>query len=105
MVSGTWSMVLMPTWFGSTLGGVPIGANRFTAALNGKEGRDQHQSNGGEVTDINAVRRSERDQHRSFREGFNDHEPDGYGGQHEGLERAAAALGRSRHLQMVTARC
>ena len=78
MVSGTWSMVLMPTWFGSTLGGVSIDANRFTAALNGKEGRDQHQSNGGEViTDINAVRRSERDQDRPFWEGFNDHEPDG----------------------------
>jgi hypothetical protein len=25
-VSGTWSMVLMPAWFGSTLGGVPIDA-------------------------------------------------------------------------------
>ena len=28
------------------------------AALDGKPGRDQQQSNGGEVTDINAVRRS-----------------------------------------------
>ena len=78
---------------------------RFTAALDGKTGRDQQQSNGGEVTDINAVRRSERDQDRSFWEGFNDHEPDGYGGQHEGSEPAAAALGRSGHLQRVTTPC
>ena len=89
---------------GSTLGGVPIDANVFTAALDGKTGRDQQQSNGGEVTDINAVRRSERDQDFPFWEGFNDHEPDGHGGQREGLEPAAAALGRSRHLQMVTTR-
>ena len=101
MVSGAWSKVLMPTWFvccsssinanaGSTLGGVPVHA-RFPPALDGKAGRDQQQSNGGEVTDINAVRRSERDQDRSFRERFKDHEPDGYGGQREGLEPAAAA--------------
>ena len=77
----------------------------FTVALDGKTASDQQQSDGGEVTDINAVRRSERDQDRSFREGFNDHEPDGYGGQHEGLEPAAAALGRSRHLQRVTTPC
>ena len=75
------------------------------AALDGKPGRDQQQSNGGEVTDINAVRRSERDQDLPFWEGFNDHEPDGDGGQHEGLEPAAAALGRSRHLQRVTTWC
>jgi hypothetical protein len=57
----------------------------FHAVLDGKAGRDQQQSNGGEVTDINAVCRSERDQDRSFWEGFNDREPDGYGGQREGL--------------------
>jgi hypothetical protein len=66
----------------------------FHAALDGKAGRDQQQSNGGEVTDINAVRRRERDQDRSFGKGFNDHEPDGHGGQREGWE-PAAALGRS----------
>jgi hypothetical protein len=77
---------------------------RFTAALDGKTGRDQQQSNGGKVADINAVRRSQRDQERSFWERFNDHEPDGHGGQHEGLE-PAAALGRSRHLQIVTIWC
>jgi hypothetical protein len=74
---------------------------RFTAALDGKTGRDQQQSNGGEVTDINAVRRSERHQDRYFWEGFNNHKPDSYGGQREGLE-PAAALARSRHLQRVT---
>jgi hypothetical protein len=78
---------------------------RFTAALDGKTGSDQQQSNGGEVTDINAVRSSERYQDRSLWEGLNDHEPDGHGGQHEGLEPAAAALGRSRHLQRVTTPC
>jgi hypothetical protein len=77
----------------------------FTAALDGKIGRDQQQSNGGEVTDINAVRRSERDQDRSFWEGFNDHEPNGHGGKDEGLVPAAAALGGSRHLQRVTTQC
>jgi hypothetical protein len=77
---------------------------RLTAALDGKTGRDQQQSKGGEVADINAVRRSQRDQERSFWERFNDHEPDGHGGQHEGLE-PAAALGRSRHLQIVTIWC
>lgn len=116
MVSGTWSKVLMPAWFallvqlldqrerktGQTL--MACRCQRFTAALDGKAGRDQQQSSGREVTDINAVRRSERDQDRSFWEGFNDHEPDGHGGQREGLEPAAAALGRSRHLQMVTTR-
>jgi hypothetical protein len=35
---------------------------RLTAALDGKTGRDQQQSKGGEVADINAVGRSERDQ-------------------------------------------
>jgi hypothetical protein len=44
------------------------------------------------------VPRCERDQDRAFWEGFNDHEPGGHGGQHEGLAPAAAALGRSRHL-------
>jgi hypothetical protein len=76
--------------------------HRFTAALDGKTGSDQQQSSGGEVTDINAVRRTELDQDRYFWEGFNDHQPDGHGGQREGLEPAAAALGRSRHLQRVT---
>jgi hypothetical protein len=51
------------------------------------------------------VTRCERDQDRSFWEGFNDHEPDGHGGQCEGLEHAVAALVRSRHLQRVTTRC
>ena len=73
----------------------------FHRALDGKTGRDRQQCNGGEVTDINAVRRSERHQDRSFWEGFNNHKPDSYGGQREGLE-PAAALGRSRHLQRVT---
>ena len=95
-------MVLMPTWFGQPL----VATHRcqsLTAALDGKAGRDQQQSNGGEVTDINAVRSSERDQDLPFWEGFNDHEPDGDGGQHEGLEPSVAAAGRSRHLEMVTA--
>ena len=78
--------------------------HRFTAALDGKTASDQQQSNGREVTDINAVRRSERDQDRSFWEGFNNHKPDSHGSQREGLE-PAAALGRSRHLQRVTTRC
>jgi hypothetical protein len=55
--------------------------HRFPAALDGKTASDQQQSNGGEVTDINAVRRSERDQDRSFWKRFNDHKPDGQGGQ------------------------
>jgi hypothetical protein len=73
MVSGAWSMVLMPAWFallvqlldqrerktGQTL--MACRCQRFTAALDGKAGRDQQQSSGREVTDINAVRRSERD--------------------------------------------
>ena len=73
MVSGTWSKVLMPAWFallvqlldqrerktGQTL--MACRCQRFTAALDGKAGRDQQQSSGREVTDINAVRRSERD--------------------------------------------
>ena len=117
-VSGTWSKVLMPAWFALLVQLLDQRerkrvnpwwrthrCQRFTAALDGKTGRDQQQSNGGEVTDINAVSRSERDQDRSFWEGFNDHEPDGHCGQHEGFEPAAAALGRSRHLQRVTTRC
>jgi hypothetical protein len=72
------------------------------AALDGKPGRDQQQSNGREVTDVNAVRRSERDQNLPFWEWFNDYEPDGNGGQHERLE-PAAALDRSRHLEMISA--
>jgi hypothetical protein len=75
------------------------------AALDGETGRDQQQCERGEVADINAVGRSERDQDFALWERFNDHEPDGDGGQHERLEPAAAALDRSRHLQMVTARC
>jgi hypothetical protein len=91
MVSGTWSMVLMPAWFALLVQlldqrerktGQPLVAYpsmpTFHAALDGKAGRDQQQSNGGEVTDIGAVCRSERDQDRAFWEGFNDHEPDGY---------------------------
>ena len=118
MASGTWSMVLMPAWFALLLQlldqrerktGQPLLAYpsmpTFHRSASGKTGRDQQQSNGGEVTDINAVRRSERNQDRSFWEGFDDHEPDGHGGQREGLEPAAAALGRSRHLQRVTTRC
>jgi hypothetical protein len=56
-----------------------------TAALDGKTGRDQQHRQGGEVADINTVRRSERDQDFALWERFNDHEPDGDGGQHEGL--------------------
>jgi hypothetical protein len=61
MVSGAWSMVLMPAWFGSKPWWRTHQCQRFTAALDGKAGRDQQQSSGREVTDINAVRRSERD--------------------------------------------
>jgi hypothetical protein len=73
------------------------------AVLDGKTGCDQQQGKGGEVADINPVRRSQRDEDFPFRERFNEHERDGHGGQHEGLEPAAAALGRSRHVQTVTA--
>src|SRR5512133_1646993 len=59
------------------------------AALDGETGRDQQQYERGEVANIDAVRRSQRDQERSLWEGFNDHEPDGHGGQHEGLKPAA----------------
>src|SRR4029453_3992197 len=65
MVSGTWSMVLMPAWFALLVQlldqrerktGQPLVAYpsmpTFHAALDGKAGRDQQQSNGGEVTDI-----------------------------------------------------
>jgi hypothetical protein len=48
------------------------------------------------------MRRSERDQNLPFWEWFNDYEADGYGGQHERLE-PAAALDRSRHLEIITA--
>jgi hypothetical protein len=75
------------------------------AALDSETGRDYQQCERGEVSNVDAVRRSQRDQERSLREGFNDHEPDGHGSQHEGLEPAAAALGRSRHLQIVTIWC
>jgi hypothetical protein len=54
-------MVLMPAWFGSKPWWRTHQCQRFTAALDGKAGRDQQQSSGREVTDINAVRRSERD--------------------------------------------
>jgi hypothetical protein len=76
---------------------MPIDVKRFTATLDGETGRDQQQGKGGEVAEINAVRRSEGDQDYAFGKGFNDHEPDGHGDQQEGLESAAAALDRSRH--------
>jgi hypothetical protein len=65
-------MVLMPAWFAFLVQlldqrerktGQPLVAYpsmpTFHAALDGKAGRDQQQSNGGEVTDISAVCRSE----------------------------------------------
>jgi hypothetical protein len=111
LVGGTrpgssWSLLLnLPAYLRSR-GCFPFGGVALpVAALDGETGRDQQQCERREVADINAVRRSERDQDFALWERFNDHEPDGDGGQREGLEPAAAALGRSRHLQMVTARC